>query len=172
MTDVIDALDNYMDDLFSGKGMKPFGLCELIKKGSSIQPVHVDSRQHIAINDKYDGMWYHRILSGGAKPSEENSFGVTIAKKQTVRLRTVLATKHKLGESLRFDFAVQIPSTLEVDGYRLIDISDDVNLIEDQEGVYNQEFGGGDYDKHATAWNVHALEYDVELIKCEQTQTA
>lgn len=168
MTDVIEALDNYMDNLFSGKGMKPFGLCELIKKGASIQPVHVDSRQHIAINDKYDGMWYHRILSGSSAPSEEDSFGPTIARRQTVRLRTVLATKHKLGESLRFDFARQLPSTLTIDGYRLVDVSETVNLIEDQEGVYGQEFGGGDYEKHATAWNIHALEYDVEFIKCEE----
>lgn len=168
MTHIIDALDSYMDNLFSGKGMKPFGLCELIKKGASLQPVHVDSRQQIAINDRYDGLWYHRILSAGSAPSEENTFGDAVAKMQTVRIRTVLATKHKLGEALRFDFAEQLPETLTVDGYRLIDVSENINMIEDQEGVYAQEFGGGDYEKHATAWNVHALEYDLSFIKCEE----
>lgn len=168
MTDVIEALDVYMDNLFSGKGMKPLGLCELIKKGTSVQPVHVGSRQHVAINDKYDGMWYHRILSNGSASSEENSFGSKIAKMQTVRIRTVLSTKHKLGETLRYDFANQLPETLSVDGYRLIDVSENINMVEDQEGIYAQEFGAGDYEKHATAWNIHALEYDVSFIKCEE----
>lgn len=170
MTDVIDALDSYMNDLFSGKGIKAEGLCELIKKGSSVQPVHVDSRKHVAINDKYDGLMYHRILSPGAGgPSEENSFGSSIARMHGIRIRTVLATKHKLGETLRYDFANMLPSTLEVEGYRLVDISENVTMIEDQEGIYNQEFGGGDYEKHATAWNINALEYEISFIRCKET---
>lgn len=167
MTDVIEALDTHLDSLFASKGMKAMGLCELIKKGASIQPVNVDSRQHVAINDRYDGIWYHRVLSTGSTASEENSFGSSVAKMQDVRIRTVLATKHKLGETLRYDFANSIPSILEVEGYRMVDISENVTMIEDQEGIYSQEFGGGDYEKHATAWNINAMEYDISFIRCE-----
>lgn len=169
MTDIIEAFDAYMIARFIDKGLKPYGLAELIKKGSSVQPVHVTTRQHIAINDKWDGQWYHRIISSGKATSEEDSFGSTEAKVQTVRLRTVFATKHKMGELIRYSFARTIPDILTVEGYRRVDFSNDLTMIEDQEGVYNQEWGAGDYEKHATAWNIVAMEYDVSFIACATT---
>lgn len=144
-----------------------YGLCETVKKGAAIMPVTVDDRKQIAINDRYDVQWYHRIISSGSAPKEEDSFGDTIAKEQQVRIRTVFASKHKKGEQIRYDFANGIPSIMTISGFRRVDFDENVTIIEDQEGVYSQEFGGGDYEKHITAWNIVAIEHQINFIRCE-----
>lgn len=168
MTDVIEALDEYMDGLFTDHGGKPHGLAELVKKGASISPVHVTTRSQIAINDKYDVQWYHRILSSGSVPSEDDSFGDKVAREHRVRIRTVFASKHKKGETIRYDFANSLPESIEVDDYRRVDLDENLTMIEDQEGVYTQEFGAADYEKHILAWNIVAMEYDISFVRCEQ----
>lgn len=167
MTNVIEALDEYMDGLFTDHGCKAHGLAELVKKGASQSPVHVDTRAQIAISDKYDVQWYHRILSSGSTPSEEDSFGDKVARSHRVRIRTVFASKHKKGETIRYDFANSLPESIEVEGYRRIDLDENVNMIEDQEGLYNQEFGAADYEKHILSWNIVAMEYDISFIRCK-----
>lgn len=169
MTDIIDALDEYMDSLFTDHGCKAYGLAELVKKGASMSPVRVDTRTQIAINDNYDVQWYHRILSSGSVPNEEESFGDKIAREQRVRIRTVFASKHKKGETIRYDFANSLPESIEIDGYRRIDLDENLTMIEDQENVYNTEFGAGDYEKHILSWNILALEYDILFIRCAVT---
>jgi len=167
MTDVIEALDGYMDGLFTDRGGKPYGLAELVKKGASVNPVHVDTRAQIAINDKYDVQWYHRILSSGSTSSDEDSFGDKVARLQKVRIRTVFASKHKKGETIRYDFANALPESIEVDGYRRVDLDENLTMIEDQQGVYQQEFAAADYEKHILAWNIVAMEYDISFVRCK-----
>lgn len=170
MTDLIDALDAGLDARFKDRGLKSFGLCELVKRNDQVMPVKIenngDKRTQVALDDKWKGIVYHRLISGGSSPDEDASFGARIAKRQVARIRTVLATKLILGEAFRFEYANAIPETLTIDGYKLVDISENVTMIEDQEGIYNQEFGGGDYEKHIISWNINALEYDVEFIRC------
>lgn len=167
MTDIIESLDTYMDGLFPDHGCKAYGLAELVKKGAGMSPVHVATRAQVAINDKYDVQWYHRIIDSGSVPSEEDSFGDKIAREQKVRIRTVFASKHKKGETIRYDFANALPESIELDGYRRIDLDENLNMIEDQEGVYTQEFGNADYEKHILSWNIVAMEYDISFIKCK-----
>lgn len=166
MTDIIDALDEYMVGLL-GAECHAYGLCETVKKGAAIMPVTVDDRKQVAINDRFDVQWYHRIISSGSVPKDEDSFGDTIAKEQQVRIRTVFASKHKKGEQIRYDFANGIPSVMTISGFRRVDFDENVTIIEDQEGVYNQEFGAGDYEKHITAWNIVAIEHQINFIRCE-----
>lgn len=166
MTEIIDAIDASLNTRFAGEGLKSYGLAELVKKGEQVHPVTIDKREQIAINDRWEGIVYHRILSGGVAPSEDDSFGATIAKMQSIRIRTVLATKVKKGENFRFEFANAIPEILTVDNFRRIDVSENMTMIEDQEGIYLQEFGGGDYEKHINSWNINAFEYDVAFVVC------
>lgn len=169
MTDVIEALDTYMDGLFTDHGCKVYGLCETVKKGAAIMPVTVDDRKQVAIDDKYDVQWYHRILSSGSVPSEADSFGGKIAREHHVRVRTVFASKHKKGEKIRYEFAYALPESIALDGYRKIDLDENLTMIEDQEAVYNSEFGVADYEKHILSWNIVAMEYDIVFIPCGVT---
>lgn len=171
MKDITDELDIQIQTNLSCPQFKFWGLAELITKGTQAHPVTVDllgnpKRSQIAIDDKFDGIVYHRVLSGGSLPSEE-SFGSEIALEYAVKLRTVLSYKvSKLPEEFAYDFANAIPDTLSLTGYKYIDASENVTLIVDQEAIYKTEFGGGDYEKHITPWNIVAIEHDIQFVKC------
>lgn len=169
MTDVIEALDVYMDSLFTDHGCHTYGLCETVKKGAAIMPVTVDGRSQVAINDRYDVQWFHRILSSSSVPSEADSFGGKIAREHHVRVRTVFASKHKKGEKIRYEFAYALPESIALDGYRKIDLDENLTMVEDQENVYNTEFGPADYEKHILSYNIVAMEYDIIFIPCGVT---
>jgi hypothetical protein len=170
MTEIIDAIDAQLDARFKDRGLKSFGLCELVKRQGQVMPVKIENngekRSQVALDDKWNGIVYHRLISGASSPDEDSSFGARIAKRQVARIRTVLATKLILGEAFRFEFANALPETLTIDNYKLVDVSENLTMIEDQEGIYAQEFGGGDYEKHILPWNINAFEYDVEFIRC------
>lgn len=176
MKDITDDIDtdiqsNLVDDGIDFANSKFWGLAELIEKGKQVQPVTVDLlgnpvRAQIAIDDKFDGIVYHRVLNSASIDSPE-SFGANIAIQFNVRLRTVLAYKvSKFAEEFVFDFINALPQRLTVTGYDYINIAENISLVVDQKGIYEQEFGGGEYEKHMIPWNIFAIEHDVQFVKC------
>ena len=69
------------------------------------------------------------------------------------------------GEDWIYTFCQSIPEKLVIENYEFIDINE-INLIIDQEATYIAEFGNNSYEKHIKTWNVYALEYGVEFLKC------
>ena len=149
-------------------GLKAYGLCELIKKSKQYHPVTVDkTRQQAQINDSFDGIFYHRMLNSNVTEDEENSFGLELSDKVFARLRTFCAFKVKLGEEFIFDFIKTIPRKITLTDFKFIHRSASVDLIADHEGVYNQEYGETTpYEHHRVAWNIWAVEYNIEFILC------
>lgn len=148
------------------------GLCQLINKGDQPHPITIEGNQQVAIDQKWDALCYHR-LDGEATndPDEEQSFGRSMRRVFIQPMRMVVAHKVDKGEHWIYDFAQAFPESLEIeddDGnqvYELIDI-DNMSIITDQEAIYTQEFGSGDYEKHRIPWNIYAIQYQVRFIKC------
>lgn len=152
---------------FKDQGLKAYGLCELIQKDGKSNPVTVDRTRQIAqIHDRYNGIFYHRLLSGSFQDDEEFSFGKQMSRRFTGRIRTFIAYKVQLGEDFIFSFVKAFPDKINTpSGYKFVHLSQGT-LIADHEAVYNQEYGNNSYEKHRTPWNIYALEYDIEFILC------
>lgn len=167
MIEVCNDIDDATQENLNCSGFKFFGLAELILKGEQPHPVTINKREQVAITDTFDAIVYHRVLTIPTDDSEEFSFGISLKKEYNVRLRTVLAFKvDKYSENLVFDFANALPQTLEIEGYMMINVGEELSIVVDQKGIYEQEFGANNYEKHATPWNIYAIEHDVQLIKC------
>ena len=167
MKDICDQIDLYILSKLDCPGIKFFGLAELATKANQPHPVTIPDREQIAINDRYDGIFYHRLLSSGlTQPEEEQRGNVSIAVFSS-RMRSVLAFKvKKFAEEFIYDFNNAMPDLLTISGYHSVDVTNNVGINAEQEAIYKTEFGGGDYEKHILTWNIYAMEYNVEFIKC------
>jgi hypothetical protein len=163
---ILNELDRQLLATFKNDGLKAYGFCELVSKGDSIQPVTCNKdRIHAAINDRYDGIFYHRQLANAPiTEDEEFSFGRLKLRFQP-RIRTVIALKHRKGEEFIFSFIEAIPEKIILSGYKFVLLTPGT-LIADQEAVVNQEYGQIAYEKHRTSWNIYALEYDIDFMLC------
>jgi hypothetical protein len=168
LEEILNSLDASLLSTFKDKGLKAYGLCELITKDDKVNPVTVDKdRKQAQIHDRFNGIFYHRLLqSFPVEDSEEFSFGIALSKKFVVRIRTFIAYKVQLGEKFIFDFVDAIPDRIEgLTDYKFV-LLDSGQLIADHEAVFIQEYGNHSYEKHRTSWNIFALEYDLEFILC------
>lgn len=167
MKDICDQIDLYIVDKLPCPGIKFSGLAELATKANQPHPVTVNDRQQVAINDRYDGIFYHRLLSSGSTQPDEWQRGNVSLSVFSSKLRSVLAFKvKKFAEEFIYDFVNAMPDSLQLTGYHLLDVTNNMTIIADQEAVYKTEFGSGDYEKHILTWNIYAIEYNVEFIKC------
>lgn len=165
MTDILTKLDETMLGLFPSDGIQFKGICDLVTKGDQVHPVTIEDKKQVSLNDKWECLIYHRILSANLAPSDEQSFGRRTGKKLTQQVRTIVAVKAKKGENWVDIYTQSIPETLSVDLYEFINI-EEIALIKDQLAVHNAEFGDTSYEKHIQTWNISALEYDIEYLKC------
>lgn len=167
MKDICDAIDAYIVTKLDCPGIKFFGFSELVTKTNQPHPVTIPNREQVSINDRYDGVTYHRLLSSGLTQPEEWQRGNVSLSLFSCRMRTFLAIKVKnFAEEFIFDFNKAMPDLLSISGYHLVDVTNNVAITTDQESIYKTEFGGGDYEKHIVTWNIYAIDYNVEFIKC------
>jgi hypothetical protein len=167
---ICDEIDKAILNALPTSGLKAYGLCELINKGNQQHPVTHDlTRQPAQINDRFDGIFYHRLLSIESNEDEEISFGVDILDRSNARLRIFLAHKVHLGEGFVMSFKNAIPSkitSLPLD-FKFIHRSIGVTINTDHEGVYNQEYGETTpYERHRTTYNIYALEFNLDFVEC------
>lgn len=171
MEEILNNLDTNLLSTFNDKGLKSYGYCELIQKDGKVNPVTCSltatkkGRITAEIHDRFNGIFYHRLLNSPWSEDEDFTFGQTMAKRFVCRMRTVIAYKIQLGEDFIFDFIKAMPDRISVDGYKFVTFSSGT-LIADHESVSTQEYGAIPYEKHRTPWNIFALEYDIEFIKC------
>lgn len=167
MKELCDYIDQYFKDNLSCPGFKFYGLSELVLKGTQIHPVTVNGREQVAINDKYDGIVFHRWIGTPSEDSDEFSFGANIKKLYSARIRTILAFKvAKFAEKFVIDFANALPLVPDVTGFDMVNMSESVVINTNQETIYKEEFGADNYEKHMLPWNIYAIEHDVDFIKC------
>lgn len=164
MIDICNEINESLDSLDFNASLNT--LCELVLKNNQPHPITCDTRKQIAPDDTYDAVIYHRLLNASGEDDEANSYGSRMSRKISQRLRTVVLLKHALGEDKIYEIIGLYPDKITLSGYKYINIGSSVDLNVDHEGIHSQEFGGVDYERHRLAWNIYAIELNVEFVKC------
>lgn len=172
MKEIVDVLDVYLGDVIDNSSpdftFKFYGLAELVTKDKDRLPVTINGRAKCTIDDRYDLLTHHRIISSESAEDEEYSFGLKMAYRTRITLRTVLYHKITIGEDYRYTFANLMPESLTINGFTFIFLIPN-SLDEDHERVYNEEWPNQEqvvYHRHRLPWNVCAFNTIVEFIKC------
>lgn len=170
MTEIIDFIDS---EIFTclGKG-KYYGLCRLVQANNEIYPVTVkEPSKRISVDDKWNLTWYHRLLENSPEEDEDQTFGRKVAIRNQQQVRTVVIIDLKEGESLIDDFVNGLPDSIDEtliteEDYRFIQV---MKGISGQRGdtVWEAEFGEAYKDKYQMRFNIYALEYNIDYIKCQ-----
>jgi len=180
MTNIVQGIDAWMTDTYgSTYSMLLYGFCELGKrtnKDNVIQPLPMTitgthKRQQVALDDRYQIVTWTRLpgtISFGEDIDDNDwAFGLDQGNVSTTGLRMIIAHKVDLGENLIVDIAHGIPSILSNVNYKIISIDKPgISIDADHENIYNNEMGAGQYEKHRTAWNIYAINLNVQFIPC------
>lgn len=167
---IIDEIDRNL--LAMNVNMKAYGLCIPVIKGTQVHPVRVEDDKQVAINDKYDVQWFHRLLNDTFNADEEFSFGASYKRRHLHGIRTVVILKKKMGFDFLDSFINQFPSMLRTSQilteYKFVNLTEPGIVNNDQDVIYKTEFGpdGEQYEKHRIPYIIHALEFAVDYIKC------
>lgn len=171
MKDIIDYIDGQLHECFPEA--QAFGICHLIEGDNTEKYPSTLEEKAIAVypNDKYEVLFYHRLLNGNPQPDEDLSFGrkKTIVNEQTIR--TVVFVRMK-EDDLSFieDFINALPETFELDEsptqYKKLNLIREVNLIRDSAAIWEDEYSDSYKDKFQKVWNIYALEYSIQIAKC------
>jgi hypothetical protein len=180
MTAIVDQLDAWTNQEYSGLTRKLFGYCELARKtsGSTEQPMPMkianrsSERTQVSLDDKYKLITWVRlpgtISQGNEVEGNEWGFGLSQGVVQNAQLRWIVAHRVELGEDWIHTFLKEIPITLNVDGYELVSINKDSNSVDaDHENIYRTELGDTVYEKHRFTWNLYAITLNVQYVLCE-----
>ncbi len=165
MIRIINKLDNTIRQKFPFIG-QVMGLAEIITDETTKYPVTIGVRKKIAIDDNYDGLVYHRIISSTSTFNENFSYGLTLALQYTVTLRTFLAYRSDRGESFKYKFRSIFPGILRVDGFEFINISPG-SIDDNHEGIMQQEFTQAPYHKHRLPWNIVTYDNTLDFVLCK-----
>lgn len=170
MTDLIDHINAQINACIDAE---TFGLCHLVEDTGGIYPATVaEESQRIAPNDQHDILIYHRLLNGQYTPREDLSFGRSITAQNAQRVRTVVFISLALDQDKIDDIINALPDDFEVSGYQFANVSKTIDLIRDRAAIWNEEFGEAYRSKYQKRFQIHALEYNVEYIKCPVCETS
>lgn len=164
MVELIDYIDDQIKSCIPE--CDQYGLCHLLNGDNETFPATVEKNaKKVSFDDRFDVVTYHRLLNGSIEPREDASFGKTITPQNNQRVRLVVATK--LGEDTRIDDIINaLPDSFDMDDYGFVNVSQNITLIRDREAVWNIEFPQAYRDKYQMKWNLYAVEYDLQYIKC------
>lgn len=167
MVDLIDHINTTLSNCL-GKG-RYYGLCRLLKddKGNVYPATYLDNKK-ITPDDKWPILVYHRLLSSDTVESEEQSFGRKKAILNPQRIRTIVVVKFNEGETFIDDFINALPETIENVDYKYVELSREISLIRDVQSIWETEWGNAYDDKYQMRFNLYALEYNLEYIKCSE----
>lgn len=172
MKEICDKLDEILLAALPNEGIRFFGLCQPVLKNDQTHPVTIEDNKQVSLDDKYKAICFHRLNGTADIPeSEEQDFGRSTGRKRSQPMRLFIAHKVIMGEEWIDTFWKEIPETLDVedgsglDIYEFVDITN-LSLDTNQVEIYNTEFGDNNYEKHRIPWNIYAIEYNVEFIRC------
>lgn len=180
MTGIVDAINDFIADRYSGYNLKQYGFCELMRKtagegeAEQVFPVTIPSnsyvqRENVTLNDRYSLItWIRWVNPTVYEASEEWSFGKSEARVGNLTLRVVFANKTTLGEDMVFDFVNALPSKFAVSGFEFVHVDGAPNIDPDHDAVYAAEMGNTSYEKHRFNWNLYAVNITMQFLQCEQ----
>lgn len=166
MKRIIQAFDDRIRAILPGRGFFMPGLCELVTEEGTKYPVTIGERRKVSMDDKFDGLIYHRTIANSTSTSDEYSFGMRTPVQHSVQIRTVCAYRVELGENIKYEICSSIPSLLRLSGFEFINTEPN-SFNEDHEQVVTQEFIKVPYHKHRLPWNVFSFDTNVEFVICK-----
>lgn len=144
------------------------GLCRLLLDDKGVPyPSRYSDNGKVTPDDRFSVMWYHRLLDGSVEDSELLSFGRTFSRVNNQRVRLVIASDIKLGDGIVDAFIFTLPERMNLEAYRYAHIGSSVNLIRDRQSIWETEWGNAYKDKYQLRYNLYAVEYSIEYVKCE-----
>lgn len=169
MTDICNNIDTTIQSKLSNvSGIKFFGFCQLVIKSNQPIPSTIPDNKQVAIDDRFEGIAYYRLI--GTTPVNQPidfQWGSNLNNVYKSKLRNIVALKvKKFAEDFIYDYSSSVPNWLDISGYKLVDIQNNGVINNDQLAIKNQEFGTNWDERHSIPWNIYALEYDVDFIKC------
>lgn len=173
MIDLIKHIDSCLLACASGKN---YGLCQLVKddKGEPYPRTVGKEAVKVTPNDKYKVLTYHRLLNGDFSEDDTYSFGRSRSRlnAQNVRLVVVVEIGLDAKEGVIDKVIEQLPDAFENNSYKYTQVGASVSLIRDSENVWETEWGNADKGKYQMRYNIYAVEYSIDYIKCEECVSA
>lgn len=171
MREIIEYIDERIHECFPD--IQGFGLCHIIQDDNAerVPSTLEEQAKFVCPDDRYEFLYYHRLLESTPEPSEDLSFGRKITVKNSQKIRTVVFARMKC-DSLTFinDFINVLPDTFELDQspneYKMLSLQKGINLNRDSNSVWDDEYGAAYKDKYQKIFNIYALEYNIDFIKC------
>jgi len=166
MVELIDHINNTITECSAFNG-KYFGLCRLLKddKGQVYPATYLNPKK-VTPDDKWDVLLYHRLLDSSGEERETFSYGRTPSVLMKQRIRTVVVIKQNEPETVIDDIINSLPDKITNTDYKFVELSKSVTLIRDSQSIWESEWGTAYDDKYQLRFNLYALEYDLEYIKC------
>jgi hypothetical protein len=164
MVELIDYIDNTIKNCLTS--VKQFGLCHLLDSDNEKFPATVEREGIKAIpDDRFEICTYHRVLGGSVDQADDLSFGTNPVRKAKQKVRSIVFIKLQ-NDNVIDDIINAYPNTFETTNYYFANVSDNMTLIRDRENTWTTEFSKAYLDRYQLVWNIYAIEFDLEYIKC------
>lgn len=176
MTEIVNALDAWMETNYGSFIHKFWGFCELSNRTheNRIQPIPVTitgthKREQVSLDDKKELITWVRVVDNGSVGNDiegnDWSFGISSAPVQTVTLQLIVAHKVELGENIAYNLARYLPDFLAANGFSIVTVDrQNISVDSDHESIYLTELGQGKYEQHRFPWNLYAIRIPVQFI--------
>lgn len=179
MVELIDHIDEQIHECL-GDG-KYYGLCRLLTDDQAIYPAtyanSAGKYTKVYPDDKYKILTYHRLLDGAPTANPDLSFGRTLSMENRQRVRMVVLIDFSEGETIIDSIINAIPdqitqTDLDSVDYKSVTIDPSMSLIRDRANIWSTEWGTAYADKYQLRYNVYALEYSINYIRCNDCVTS
>lgn len=174
MVDLINHIDELIETCL-GDG-KYWGLCRLMLDDNqesypATYPDTAGKITKVSPDDRVKIMIYHRLLDGEFSDSEMFSFGRTISMENSQRVRMVVLVDFSEGETVIDNILNALPDTIDNVDYKSAIVGSSVTLIRDRAAIWSTEFSNAYRDKYQVRYNIYAVEYSINYIKCDDCVT-
>lgn len=166
MVDLINHIESTIGECVGR--VKSYGLCRLlIDDNGERYPATLNIQyKKVTPDDKWKVAIYHRLMDGAIEVNEELSFGRSLASENTQSVRMVVLVALSEGEEVIDQVIDAMPDTIVNVDYKSVVTSGSMTLIRDRAAIWEQEWGQAYADKYQLRYNIYALEYSINYIKC------
>ncbi len=165
LANIVTSINESINGCFGSA--RVFGICHLVEDDSSTYPsTKLKKGEKVTPDDKYDVTIYHRLLNTEFEHNEDFSFGRSKTFISNQKIRTVLIFDLE-SETTAEDIANSIPDEIELSGFEFVNVNKNMTLIKDSDAVWEDEYSEAYRDKYVKRYNIYALEYDLNYLKCK-----
>lgn len=166
LASIISSINDGIDNCLTAGTSKLYGICHLVDDDNSKYPsTKLKQGEKVTPDDRYQIIIYHRLLNSEFEHSEEMSFGRTKTIVSNQNIRTVLIFDLE-SETTAEDIANSIPDDIALTGFEFVNIDKNMTLIKDSDSVWEDEYSESYKDKYVKRYNIYALEYRIQYLKC------